>query len=340
MDKAARNFFLLAALALLFGGLGLCAVFVSGLLPIIEGRSEDAGPSLVAVTGLAALLASSACRGARTLRREVRAGRALARVVAEGALPTPARLCRAAGEAGLSGRVRLINSDTSCSFVYGVLSPSVVFSSGLVSRLSPEELQAALAHERYHVVSLDPLRSAVGRVAVDALFFLPALRGIHRRYEAARELAADRRAVAVVGQQALVGALLKAMEDPGAEPAASAALASPAVMDSRLVQLESGREPPSRSIDPIDLTASVIGAAAFVALLLSVPLAIGGASDLARQIEPVNLSQAGFDGDPETRIPTWKKGTPKPCHDRRNTPMSCLIAVPGWSPTPAARSPT
>jgi hypothetical protein len=52
------------------------------------------------------------------------------------------------------------------------------------------------------------------------------------------------------------------------------------------------------------------------------------------------MSQAGFDGDPETRIPTWKKGTPKPCHDRRNTPMSCSIAVPGWSPTPAGPSPT
>ena len=52
----------------------------------------------------------------------------------------------------------------------------------------------------------------------------------------------------------------------------------------------------------------------------------------------VKLSQAGFDGDPETRIPTWKKGTPKPCHDRRSTPTSCSIAAPGWSPSPAARS--
>lgn len=52
------------------------------------------------------------------------------------------------------------------------------------------------------------------------------------------------------------------------------------------------------------------------------------------------VSQAGFDGDPETRIPTWKKGTPKPCHDRGNTPMSCSIAAPGWSSSPAAPSPT
>jgi hypothetical protein len=54
----------------------------------------------------------------------------------------------------------------------------------------------------------------------------------------------------------------------------------------------------------------------------------------------LKVSQARFDGDPETRIPTWKKGTPKPCHDRGNTPMSCSIAVPGWSPSPAAPSPT
>jgi hypothetical protein len=57
-------------------------------------------------------------------------------------------------------------------------------------------------------------------------------------------------------------------------------------------------------------------------------------------LEEYDLSQARFDGDPETRIPTWKKGTPKPCHDRRNTPMSCSIAAPGWSPTPAAPLPT
>jgi hypothetical protein len=60
----------------------------------------------------------------------------------------------------------------------------------------------------------------------------------------------------------------------------------------------------------------------------------------ARLLRGQAVSQARFDGDPETRIPTWKKGTPKPCHDRRNTPMSCLIAAPGWSPIPAAPSPT
>ncbi|HEY2334384.1 MAG TPA: hypothetical protein VGH58_05170, partial [Solirubrobacterales bacterium] len=58
-------------------------------------------------------------------------------------------------------------------------------------------------------------------------------------------------------------------------------------------------------------------------------------SALAGHDIPDRMSQARFDGDPETRIPTWKKGTPKPCHDRRNTPMSCSIAAPGWSPTPA-----
>ena len=58
------------------------------------------------------------------------------------------------------------------------------------------------------------------------------------------------------------------------------------------------------------------------------------------QGENVPVSQAGFDGDLETRIPTWKKETPKPCHERRNIPMSCSIAVRGWSPSPAVPLPT
>ena len=74
----------------------------------------------------------------------------------------------------------------------------------------------------------------------------------------------------------------------------------------------------------------------------------GTQADRDAQIEAIatknrqllELSRTGFDGDLETRIPTWKKGTPKPCHDRRNTPMSCSIAAPGWSPSPAAPLPT
>src|SRR5680860_1282093 len=63
------------------------------------------------------------------------------------------------------------------------------------------------------------------------------------------------------------------------------------------------------------------------------------ASDEALVPDRRRVSQAGFDGDSETRDPPWKKGTPKPCHDRRSTPMSCWTAERRWSSTQAARSP-
>ncbi|MBS1894170.1 MAG: hypothetical protein JST59_22955 [Actinobacteria bacterium] len=81
-----------------------------------------------------------------------------------------------------------------------------------MSRLSIEELQAALAHERYHVLSLDPLRSTLTQAAVAALFFLPAVRTLRRRYETERELTADRYAAALVGRRALASAMRKALD--------------------------------------------------------------------------------------------------------------------------------
>jgi Zn-dependent protease with chaperone function len=289
MDRAGRNFLALAAAVLVFGAYGLCALIAYGVLPLMEGRSHDGGLALFAVAALAALVTLSAFLAARTLRREVTAERALSRRIEAGAIPAPARLRLAAREAGLEGRVVLIDSGSSCSFVFGARSPRVVLSTGLLSRLSADELQATLEHERYHVLSLDPLRSTFARAAVAALFFLPALRTINRRYEAGRELAADRRAAALVGRRPLAAALLKAMEGGAGEEPAVIALAAPAAMDSRLVQLETGREPQPKGIGAGSLAATGLGALVFAALLVGVPLAIGGGADLSHELGPASL---------------------------------------------------
>jgi Zn-dependent protease with chaperone function len=69
------------------------------------------------------------------------------------------------------------------------------------------------------------------------MFFLPALRMLGVRYEAARELAADRRAVGIVGPRPLAGALLKAIEGAPVDRPATIPLAARRSIDSRLVQL-------------------------------------------------------------------------------------------------------
>jgi Zn-dependent protease with chaperone function len=289
MDRAARNLLALAAIVLTLTAYGLCGLIAYGIMPLLEGRTGDGGVGLLAVVGLGMLLALSIYRGGRTLRREAVATRELSRRLDATTLAVPIQLLLAARDVGLAGRVSLVDSSECCSFVYGAVVPRVAISSGLLARLAADELRAALEHERYHVERLDPLRSALAGAAVDATFFLPALRTFRGRYEAARELAADRRAVEIAGTRPLAGALLKAVEGGVPERPATISLAAPQLIDLRLAQLETGREPRSAGMDRRSLGASALGACVFLILLAGAPLAVGGGGDLSRELGPASL---------------------------------------------------
>ena len=107
---------------------------------------------------------------------------------------------RPAVEAELEGvPVRLFQSSRPQAFCAGLLRPRVFLSATARDRLSPAELRAVLAHEGHHVRHRDPLRLLVARILADALFFLPALRRLARRYAELTELAADEAAVRAAG---------------------------------------------------------------------------------------------------------------------------------------------
>jgi hypothetical protein len=107
----------------------------------------------------------------------------------------PEALARTAQQTGLQGRIVLVEAADSFSFVYGVMTPRVAVSRGLLEHATPDELRAVLEHERYHVRNIDPLKAMIVSVLSAALFFLPALNSLRTRYVAGRELAADRRAL-------------------------------------------------------------------------------------------------------------------------------------------------
>lgn len=94
------------------------------------------------------------------------------------------------------------------AFCAGLLRPRIYLSTGAVSTLSAEELDAVLAHEAHHARVRDPLRVLVVRVVSDALFFLPAARKLAERYADLAELAADSAAIRQRGAQPLASALL------------------------------------------------------------------------------------------------------------------------------------
>jgi beta-lactamase regulating signal transducer with metallopeptidase domain len=288
MDRAGRNFIALAAIALALVAYGFCALIADGILPLLEGRIEGDGVGLFAVVCLSGLLGASTGLFIRSLRREARATRRLSRRIEPAALPMPATLLRLTREARLCGRVTLTDSPHCCSFVYGLLVPRVAISLDLYGRLSEAELRSVLEHERYHVESLDPLRSALASAAGDALFFLPAAEILRRRYEAARELAADRQAVGIVGPRPLAGALLKAVEGGAIDLVATIPLAAARSIESRLSQLETGREPRLGGAGRRALALSAIGISAFLVLLAGAPLASGG-SALATEFGPTAL---------------------------------------------------
>lgn len=224
---------------------------------------------------LLAAVAAGAILGLRSLIVQVRCSRALARRVRSLALPLCPEVEAAARRTGLRGRVRLVDAPEAFSFAYGALTPRVVVSRGLVEGATPAELEAVLAHERYHVHNLDPLKVLVARSSPAAFFFLPALHDLRSRYVAGRELAADRGALDACGRAPLAGALLKVVRGPGwRELGAAAAIGGRELLDARVAQLETGSEPRLERVAPTRLALSVLGVAA-LGLAAVAPLVLG-----------------------------------------------------------------
>ncbi len=254
--------------------LSLWRVSHGGLLGPWNDRASLLAPLLLFV-----LIAVGLGLGGRALVRQAVASRVLVRRLRALAITAPETLAQAAQQTGLAGRVVLVDAADSFSFVYGMMTPRVAVSRGLLERTTGEELRAVLEHERYHVRNIDPLKAAIVRVLSEALFFLPALNSLRARYVAGRELAADRRAVALCGRRPLAGALLKVVRGPDwSEQAGAAAISSPQLLHVRLVQLETGAEPKTEGLDAKSVILSFGGAALFAVIFLVSVSGLGGAA--------------------------------------------------------------
>jgi Zn-dependent protease with chaperone function len=285
MDSPTRNFLGLVGTSAALAAYPVCGFLAYVLIPLL-GLSPDAlahlGPvCLLPAIALTVLVGASAGLAARTLGRHISASRRLSRRVRVLALPPPPELSVAAKASGLDGRVTVVDSAEQSSFVYGILVPRVAIGCGFLESLTAEELLATLEHERYHVRHLDPLRALFGKVLTEAFFLLPALEVLRLRYEAGRELAADRRAERVGGRRALLGALAKALEGPGRELAISVSLADPGLLDARISRLETGRAPALARVGVQGLLTSALGAFSFFLLLIAAVVGLGGTSALA-----------------------------------------------------------
>ena len=97
--------------------------------------------------------------------------------------------------------VRLIASAGLEAFTAGVLRPRVHLSACAHERLTPQELEAVVAHEAHHRHNRDPLRLMIAGAFGAAFFFVPAARTLAESYGRLTELRADASAVGRVGSE-------------------------------------------------------------------------------------------------------------------------------------------
>jgi Zn-dependent protease with chaperone function len=291
LDSANRSFAALVISSLLLGVYVLCGAVGCVLVPLIVSRVSDRGVSglidgahnLLPAVAFVALVGGGVALGARSLSRQIGASGVLRRRVHSLALELPDELAQAATAAGLNGRVVLVDCEEWFSFAYGALTPRVAVSRGMFEGVCGEELRAVLEHERYHVRNLDPLKVLIVRALPATFFFMPALEALRIRYVAGRELAADRRAVQACGRKPLVGALLKVVRGPAwSELEVAAAIGGPELLDLRVAQLESGREPRLATFDRTGLLLSALGGLLFTGVFIASIVGFGGASAVAQ----------------------------------------------------------
>jgi Zn-dependent protease with chaperone function len=304
LDRANRSFLAFVGVALLFGATVLCGAIGGVLVPLSLARMSHGGltglwsdrGSLLAPLVLFALIAVGLGLGGRALVRQAVASRVLSRRVRALASTAPDALAQAGRQTGLAGRVVLVDAADSFSFVYGPMTPRVAVSRGLLERATDDELRAVLEHERYHVRNIDPLKAAIVSVLSEALFFLPALDSLRARYVAGRELAADRRAVALCGRPTLAGALLKVVSGPlWSEQSGAAAISSPELLDVRLLQLETGSEPKPEQLDAKSVILSLGGAVLFALIFLVSVSCLGGAAAVYHATGTGLMAATGLD---------------------------------------------
>ena len=104
----------------------------------------------------------------------------------------------------------VIDDDRPEAFCAGLFRPRVYITSGALTRLDEQGLNAVLMHERHHARRRDPLRLATSRVMARSLFFLPGVRELHRGQQMLAEVSADESAVAAAAgdRSALARAIL------------------------------------------------------------------------------------------------------------------------------------
>ncbi len=179
-----------------------------------------------------------------------------------------------AGRLGLKDKVHLLDSEVPLCFCAGFIAPRIYLSRGLTAKLTPEQLEALLLHEKYHLKNCDPLKMLLGRLVVSALFFVPVLQDVLTRYLIEKEIAADRSAIEYQGHcRGLAGALGKLVPERSTVPVTGLAAAGAEALDYRIDHMTGH---PTQHPHPIPLSRLAISLLTIALILATVLTPLSG----------------------------------------------------------------
>ena len=286
LDRANRSYItLLLSAAALFAALAAASCALLTLLVYrlaADGSAVVDGRWWAAIPGVAFLAVNigGAAIGVNALASQLVSTRRLAGRVGVRTIARSPEVLSASERTGLAKRVVVVDDDQQYSFTFGALHRRVAVSRGLAEAMSPDELDAVLVHERYHVRNFDPLKVVVARSLSRGFFLVPAIGRLESRYVAMRELAADHVALEAKGRRALAGALMKVVKGPAwPELRTAAAIGGPELLGIRIDQLESGAHPDLDRLPGRAIAVSVLALLLLVAGFAAAVFALGGVRD-------------------------------------------------------------
>lgn len=262
-----------AAIAALFVLL-LCVPSYLWLEPAVTGEQVGVLCGLCGILAVTALTLS-VTRSARAFLASVRFNRLCA---------SRAQDFRVSGQ---DSPVLVLENEAPILAMSGLFRPRLLISRGVLKALGPEELDAALRHERAHRVSRDNLKRLTFSLAPDVFPFTKSLRALEQHWSRYTEWAADDRAAAGDSQRALslASALLRVARlgaGPNLPLLSTSLLACDHDLSARVARLLRPTEGPQPRSAPRAsiLAASTVFAAAVVAALAYSPAALASIHNL------------------------------------------------------------
>jgi beta-lactamase regulating signal transducer with metallopeptidase domain/peptidoglycan/xylan/chitin deacetylase (PgdA/CDA1 family) len=197
-------------------------------------------------------------------------------------------LARVSGRLRVGRAVRLCRSAlVEAPAVVGHLRPIILIPASAITGLTPEQLEAVLAHELAHVRRYDYLANILQTAVETLLFYHPAVWWLSRRLRVEREHACDDAAVEAIGGDVLLYArALAALETLRAPRAHAAALALAATGGSLMQRIQRLVRLNGRTDDTNARTRSSLVAVALLAVLVCTALAC------ARALVPIEANSS------------------------------------------------